>query len=107
VALLGLHVFTIDEKTVRHIANLARLSVSDEEVARYASQLARILDYAQQLEELSTDAVPPTAHSLSVNNVFRLDQPHASWPAEKALANAPDPHDGFFRVPKVLDQEDA
>ena len=97
----------IDDQTVRHIANLARLSVSDEEVARYASQLSRILEYARQLEEVHTTDVPPTAHPLPVKNVFREDQPHTSWPSAKALANAPDPHDGFFRVPKVLDQEDA
>jgi aspartyl-tRNA(Asn)/glutamyl-tRNA(Gln) amidotransferase subunit C len=98
---------SIDEKTVRHIANLARLSVSDADVARYATQLSRILDYARQLQEVSTEDVPPTARPLPVQNVFRPDQPHNSWPPEKALANAPDPHDGFFRVPKVLDQEDA
>jgi aspartyl-tRNA(Asn)/glutamyl-tRNA(Gln) amidotransferase subunit C len=98
---------TIDEKTVRHIANLARLSVTDEEVARYAAQLSKILDYARQLDEADTNGVPPTAHPLPINNVLRDDLPHASWPREKALANAPDPHDGFFRVPKVLDQEEA
>jgi aspartyl-tRNA(Asn)/glutamyl-tRNA(Gln) amidotransferase subunit C len=98
---------TIDETTVRHIANLARLNVTDEEVARYTSQLSQILDYARQLDEVDTGEVPPTAHPLPVKNVFRGDQPHGSWVPEKALANAPDPHDSFFRVPKVLDQEEA
>lgn len=97
----------IDEKTVRHIVNLARLNVSEADVARYAMQLSRILDYARQLQEVNTENVPPTAHPLPVQNVFRPDQPHGSWSPETALANAPDPHDGFFRVPKVLDQEDA
>jgi aspartyl-tRNA(Asn)/glutamyl-tRNA(Gln) amidotransferase subunit C len=98
---------TIDEKTVRHMANLARLAVSDEEVARYASQLSRILDYAEQLKEVNTEHVTPTAHPLPLLNVLRQDQPHKSWPEKDALANAPDPHNSFFRVPKVLDQEDA
>jgi len=98
---------TIDEATVRHIANLARLSVSDDEVARYVSQLSQILDYARQLDEANTANVAPTAHPLPVKNVFRSDEPHPSWTPARALTNAPDPHDGFFRVPKVLDQEGA
>ena len=98
---------SIDESAVRHVANLARLRVTDEEVTTYAAQLSQILDYAKQLEEVDTTSVEPTAHPLPIKNVLREDEPRPSWPAEQALSNAPDPHAGFFRVPQVLDQEGA
>jgi aspartyl-tRNA(Asn)/glutamyl-tRNA(Gln) amidotransferase subunit C len=96
---------SIDEATVRHVANLARLRITDAEVATYAGQLSAILDYFEQLRRVDTEGVSPTAHPLSMVNVFREDTPHKSWPVERALHEAPDPHDGFFRVPKVLDQD--
>ena len=95
----------IDEATVRHVANLARLRISDEDVGTYAAQFSAILDYFDQMQQMNTEGVPPLAHPLALSNVLREDVPHASWPVERSLANAPDPHDGFFRVPKVLDQE--
>lgn len=97
----------LDEETVRHIARLARLEVSDAEVHDYALQLSAILDYVAALNEVNTDDVPPAAHVAPVANVFREDQPAESWNAERALANAPDRAEQFFRVPKVLDQEGA
>lgn len=96
---------SIDVATVRHVASLARLRVSDAELAEFAGQLSAILDYFATIGEVDTEGVPPTAHPLPLTNVFRDDVPHACWPADQALASAPDSHDGFFRVPKVLDQE--
>lgn len=97
----------LDEATVRHIARLARLDVSDAEVHDYAQQLSAILDYVAALNEVNTNDVPPSAHVAPVANVFRDDQPSDPWNAERALANAPDRAEQFFRVPKVLDQEGA
>lgn len=97
----------IDDSVVRHVARLARLRVSDDEVAMFAAQLSQILDYFDQMQEVDTEDVSPATHPLPSVNVFREDVAHASWPLAQALANAPDPHDGFFRVPRVLDQETA
>jgi len=97
----------IDEQTVRHIAHLSRLALTDEEVHRFGQQLSHILEYVQKLNELDTEAVEPTAHALPVHNVFRRDDPQASFDAERALANAPQRDGSFFKVPKVLDQDSA
>ena len=97
---------TLDEETVRHVAHLARLKVSDEEVARYTEQLSSILRYVEQLRELDTSDTPPTSHPLPVANVFREDRVRDCLDAADALRNAPQHQDGFFRVPKVLDQDD-
>ena len=97
----------LDEATVRHVAGLARLNVSDDEVALFARQLAAVLDYVDQINELNTDDVPPMAHALPLVNVFREDSVDPSYKPADALSNAPDSHDGFFKVPKVLDQDGA
>lgn len=97
----------IDEATVRHVAHLARLKLSDDEVHRYTQQLVAILEYVQQLNRLNVDGVEPTAHALPIVNVLRPDEPREPLGAEKALANAPQKAAGFFALPKVLDQEGA
>jgi aspartyl-tRNA(Asn)/glutamyl-tRNA(Gln) amidotransferase subunit C len=96
---------TIDANTVRRIAHLARLRLTDDEIARITAELAGIVEYVRTLGELDTKEVAPTAHPLSIENVFRCDEPQASVDVEDALMNAPDRHGEFFRVPKVLDQE--
>ena len=98
---------SLDEETVRHVAELARLDVTDDEVARFAGQLSKILDYFAQLNELNTDDVAPTAHALAISNVLREDQVRPPLDQERALANAPQRHGAFFQVPKVLDQDGA
>lgn len=95
----------LDESAVRHVASLARLHVPDAEIAAYASQLARVLAYVDQLNELNTNDIPATAHPLPVHNVFREDVEQPSWPQDRALAAAPQTQQGCFKVPKVLDQE--
>ncbi len=95
----------IDEDVVRHVAHLARLDVSADEVARFARQLSSILNHFEQLGELDTTDEEPTAHALPVTNVFRDDTVRASWTPDRALHNAPETEGGFFRVPKVLDQQ--
>lgn len=95
----------IDESTVRHVAQLARLRLSDAEVALYADQLSKILDYVEQLNEVCVDGVPPLDHPQSVVNILRDDRPRESWTPEQALRNAPRHDRGSFQVPKVLDRD--
>lgn len=97
----------LDESAVRHVAHLARLHITQEEIARYGEQLSHILDYVRQLNELDTQDIPPTAHPRPVSNIFREDEVRPCWTADQALANAPQRQQSFFRVPKVLDQESA
>lgn len=96
---------SIDEATVRHVAHLARLKLTDDEISQFARQLSSILDYVRQLNELDTEGVEPTAHALPIKNVFRKDTISPSWRPEQALHDAPDTHGDFFRVPKVFDQQ--
>ncbi len=93
----------ISKEQVEHVARLARLEVSEDEKAMFARQLSGILTYMDQLKELDTKGVEPTATVLPTDNVFRDDDVRPSLPQEKALANAPDQADGFFRVPKILE----
>lgn len=95
---------SLTPEQVRHIARLARLGIEDAEVGRFAGQLSEILDYFERLEQVDTENVPPTAHTLPIHNVFRDDQTAPSLTAEEALANAPQSEDGFFRVRAVLDK---
>lgn len=93
----------IDE--VRHIAQLARLKLSDAEIERFAQELGEILGYVDQLREVDVDGVEPTAHAVGSDNVFRDDEVRPSPGVDDALANAPDSEKPFFKVPKVLDQD--
>jgi aspartyl-tRNA(Asn)/glutamyl-tRNA(Gln) amidotransferase subunit C len=92
----------ITEDDVRHVARLARLDVTDEEVELFAGQLAAVLDHAQDVEALDTAGVPPTAHPLPLVNVLRDDVPGPSLDRDEVLAMAPDAEDGRFRVPRIL-----
>jgi aspartyl-tRNA(Asn)/glutamyl-tRNA(Gln) amidotransferase subunit C len=84
-----------------HVAKLARLELSDEELERMREQLSAILEAVGKVAELDLEGVEPTAHPLDLVNVFAEDEPRPSLPREEALANAPDPEDGFFGVPAV------
>ncbi len=95
----------IDEAMVRHISHLARLKPSDEEVALFSEQLSSIVAYVEQLNEVNTENVRPTAHALPIHNVFREDVPQDSLTPDQALSNAPQREGNFFGVPKVLGQE--
>ncbi len=98
---------TIDAELVRHVAKLARIHVSDEQVRRFSQQLGQILHYMQQLNELDVSNVQPLAHARDVNNVFREDQPAASLPVDLALREAPARDGDFFQVPQVLGESEA
>ena len=93
----------IDEAQVRHIAKLARLKLTEDEVQRFSGQLAEILAYFQQLDTVDTEGVEPLAHPMPITNVLREDEPHEPFDAQHALANAPQREGDFFKVPAVLD----
>ena len=89
----------ISPEEVRHVARLARLTLTDDEVARFGEQLSAILEAVGKVSELDLSDVPPTAHPLDVVNVWDEDEPRPSLPVAEALANAPDRDGTFFRVP--------
>ncbi len=93
----------LSREQVLHIAELARLRLTDEETDLFVEQLSAILDYAQQLNDLDTDAIPPTAQVLSLRNVMREDEPQPCLTPEQALANAPARQDNYFQVRAILE----
>jgi aspartyl-tRNA(Asn)/glutamyl-tRNA(Gln) amidotransferase subunit C len=94
---------SLTREDVLHIARLARLGLSDAEIDRFQGQLSQILAQFEALQALDTDAVPPTAYTLDLENVTRADEPHTSLPVEAALANAPQREGDFFRVRQILE----
>ena len=93
---------TTDE--VRHVAELAKLRLTEAEIEQYAGQLSAILEYAERLQEVDTSSVPPTPYILPLVNVMRDDVAEPSLSNQEALANAPDSEDGFFRVRAVFEE---
>jgi aspartyl-tRNA(Asn)/glutamyl-tRNA(Gln) amidotransferase subunit C len=89
----------IKREQVLHIAKLARLRLTDEEVEQMAGELSGILEHVDRIGELELDGVEPTSHVVELENVLRADEPRPSWPREDVLQQAPDPVDGAFRVP--------
>lgn len=92
--------FTIKE--AEHVAQLARLELSEAEIQVFAEQLNSILEYVERLNELPTQGVEPLAHILPVYNVFRADEIKPSPSREEILANAPLVEDGHYKVPKIM-----
>jgi aspartyl-tRNA(Asn)/glutamyl-tRNA(Gln) amidotransferase subunit C len=95
----------IEREQVLHVAKLARLGLSDEEVERMAGELSGILEHVDRIAGLDLDGVEPTSHVVELENVLRADVPHESLPPEVALASAPDPAEGAFRVPSPQAEE--
>ena len=93
----------IDQQQVRKVARLSRLELTDNEIQEFTGQLEAILEYVEKMNELQTGDVEPLAHCLPITNVFRDDRVRDSLGADKALANAPDRDEAFFKVPKILD----
>jgi aspartyl-tRNA(Asn)/glutamyl-tRNA(Gln) amidotransferase subunit C len=89
----------ISRDEVLHVARLARLELTDDEIERFTEQLSAILEAVAKVSELDLSDVEPTAHPLDLVNVWAEDEPQPSLPVDEALANAPDRHDGFFKVP--------
>lgn len=89
----------IDREQVLHVARLARLKLTDEEVERMAGELSGILEHVDRISQLDLDGVEPTSHVIALENVLRPDEPRPSWGREHVLGPAPDPASGSFRVP--------
>jgi aspartyl-tRNA(Asn)/glutamyl-tRNA(Gln) amidotransferase subunit C len=89
----------IDREQVLHVARLARLKLTDDEVERMSTELSGILEHVERISELQLEGVEPTSHVVELENVLRPDEPRPSWDRERVLEPAPDPAEGAFRVP--------
>jgi aspartyl-tRNA(Asn)/glutamyl-tRNA(Gln) amidotransferase subunit C len=95
----------ISRDDVEHVARLARLALTDEEITSFEEQLARILEHAERVTSLDTEGVPPTSHPIAQANVFREDKLGECLTRDEALANAPAAEDNQFRVPRIIEDE--
>ena len=93
----------ISTPEVAHVADLARLELSQDALSKYAGQLAGVLDYVDKLNEVDTTGVAPTSHAIAMTNAFREDRVGEHMDRDLVLANAPQSEDGAFVVPKVID----
>ncbi len=93
----------ITRSEVEHIAELAKLALTEEEKTLYEEQLSAILDYAGRLKQVDTSAIPPTTTVLPLRSVMRTDEPSASLPREDVLANAPATQNDSFAVQAILE----
>ena len=92
----------LTRQDVAHVANLARLQLSEEELDLYTEQLAVVLDHAADVASLDLNGVAPTAHAMAVTNVLRTDELHPCLDRDEVLAQAPSVEDHRFRVPRIL-----
>jgi aspartyl-tRNA(Asn)/glutamyl-tRNA(Gln) amidotransferase subunit C len=95
---------TLSRAEVEHVAQLARLGLTDDELGRLEGQLNHILDQYAILARLDTEAIPPTAQTIELENILREDEPGPSLPVDVLLSNAPDTADHFVVVPAILDR---
>ena len=93
----------IDYEEVEHIARLSRLGLTEKDREKFAGQLNEILVYMEKLEELDVEGVEPMAHVLDLKNVLREDRPCPGIDRGEILENAPEQHEGYFRVPPVIE----
>ncbi|NHD19565.1 MULTISPECIES: Asp-tRNA(Asn)/Glu-tRNA(Gln) amidotransferase subunit GatC [Actinopolyspora] len=96
---------TISRDEVAHLAGLARLAVSEEELEKFSGQLDVILDAVARVGEVAADEIPPTSHAVPVTNVFRTDEVRQGLSREQALRSAPATEENRFRVPRILNEE--
>jgi len=94
----------LTHQQVRHVAELAKLQLTEQEVDLFRAQLSAILDYAARLDELDTDAIPPTASVLPLRNVMRPDQAAPSFPRDVMLENAPAVAENCVQVRVILQE---
>jgi len=93
----------ITRKEVEYVAHLARLRLSEDEAEKFTAQMDQILSYFEKLNELNTEGIEPTSHSVPMVNAFREDLVKPSLPVDDALVNAPDKEGNFFKVPKIIE----
>ncbi|MEO6956589.1 MAG: Asp-tRNA(Asn)/Glu-tRNA(Gln) amidotransferase subunit GatC [Antricoccus sp.] len=96
---------TITRDDVAHLAHLARLSVTDDEIATFATQLGSILQHVRSIGEVAAADIVPMTHNVPMTNVTRPDEVRPSLDRDEVLAVAPAAQDGRFRVPRILDEE--
>ena len=89
----------LDRAQVLHVARLARLELSEDDLQRMAGELSKVLDHIEKIRELDLDGVAPTSHVVDVTDALRPDEPRPCLPPEIALAAAPEPLEGGFGVP--------
>jgi aspartyl-tRNA(Asn)/glutamyl-tRNA(Gln) amidotransferase subunit C len=89
----------IDRDQVLHVAKLARLRLTEDEVQTMVGELSGILEHVDRIGNLDLEGVEPTSHVVALENVLRPDEPRPSWPRDVVLAQAPEPSEGAFRVP--------
>ena len=97
---------TLSRDEVAHLARLARLAVTDEELDRFAGQLGAVLNAVARVGEATAEDVPPTTHAVPMTNVTRQDEVQPSLPRDVVLAEAPAAEDGRIRVPRILGEEE-
>jgi len=93
----------IDRKEVEHVARLARITYTPEEIELFTHQLNAILNYFEQLKELDTTGIEPTSHAIPLSNIFKEDKVKDSLTVDVTLSNAPDKKKDSFRVPKIIE----
>ncbi|MBZ5750902.1 MULTISPECIES: Asp-tRNA(Asn)/Glu-tRNA(Gln) amidotransferase subunit GatC [Metabacillus] len=93
----------ISTDQVKHVANLARLAITEEDAELFTSQLDAIISFAEQLNEVDTENVKPTSHVLDMKNIMREDISEKGLSNEEVVKNAPDHADGYIRVPSILE----
>lgn len=94
---------SISREEIKHIADLARINITDAELDKYTETLSDIVDMANEISKLNTDDVKPTAHILENVNVFRKDEVEPSYDRDKILVNAPTKESGCISLPKVVE----
>ncbi len=94
---------SINQHEIEHVAKLARLTLRDDEKQLFTGQMEAILAYVETLNELNTDGISPTSHAVPMENAFRADCVTPSIGHDRALANAPDKNETYFRVPPVIE----
>jgi aspartyl-tRNA(Asn)/glutamyl-tRNA(Gln) amidotransferase subunit C len=95
----------LDRAAVDHVARLARLDLSEDELARMRVELTQILEHAEKIQALDLDRVEPTSHAVRIVNAFRADEVTESLSPDDVLANAPETEDGRFRVPRIIEDQ--
>lgn len=93
----------LSKEMVEHVAKLARLAITEEEVEQFSVQLSRILEHMEKLNALNTEGVEPTFHVLDLKNVLRPDEVKPGLPVQEALANAPEREGQLFKVPRIVE----
>ena len=99
----GVKMAKLTKEEVKHVAHLARLAITEEEAEKFADQLGKITDFAEQLNELDTTNVEPTSHVLPLVNVLREDVAKEGLPREKVMLNVKEQEAGQIKVPSIMD----